>query len=70
MPLDRFDIFVDFDGFTTIEQNDNGDFVKAADAPAGLQRYNMVLWDAGTMSAFLEEEEDNDGDWVRFEDIK
>lgn len=67
-PIDRFNIFVDFDGCMTVEFDPNGDFVKAEDAP-GCQRVNVFVWNSCCRDARLEVDDDDDGEWVRFEDI-
>lgn len=70
MTLDRFDIFVDFDGFLTIERHPDGCYVPAEQAPANVQRVSVKLWNAGEATANLSFDEDDDGEWVSFEDIK
>lgn len=69
MTIDRFDIYVDFDGFVIVEAAQNGDFVKAEDAPAHSQRVTITQWGMGDGYASITVDDDNDGEWVRFEDI-
>lgn len=69
--IPRFEIFVDFtDGFLTFESFKNGEFVRFSDVPdTKAQRLSITLWDAGTRNASMNVEEDNSGDWVKFDTL-